>query len=74
MDGLYGFDDSLAAVRCQVAGFYNCFYPHVNIDHIDPGTTSYQKWKEGYAGERMADFNRIAHGMRNGLIPIEYPL
>ena len=23
MDGLYGFDDSLAAVRCKLAGFYN---------------------------------------------------
>ena len=66
MDGLYGFDDSLAAVRCQLAGFYNCFYPHINIDHIDPGTTDYQKWKEGYAGERMQQYNLTVQKLRTG--------
>jgi len=74
MDGLYGFDDSLAAIRSQAAGFYNCFYPHINIDHIDPGASDYTQWKADYAGERMSEYNRIAHGMRNGLIPIEFPL
>lgn len=65
-DGLYGFDDALAAVRCQVAGFYSCFYPHVHIDHIDPGTTPYQKWKEGYAGERMQRFSQLREQFHMG--------
>lgn len=74
MDGLYGFDDSLAAVRCQLAGFYNCFYPHIEIDHIDPGTTDYQKWKEGYAGERMQQYNITVQKLRTGEQSIYYPL
>lgn len=67
---LYGFDDSLAAVRCQVAGFYNCFLPHIDIDHIDPGTTPFQAWKEKVSGEDMAEFNRLKEGYQNGTIPI----
>lgn len=74
MDSLYGFDDSLAAVRCQLAGFYNCFYPHIEIDHIDPGTTDYQKWKEGYAGERMQQYNITVQKLRTGEQSIYYPL
>lgn len=54
--GKYGLDDGLAAARCHAAGFYNCFYPHVGIDHIDPGTTPFQKWKEAEAGKRMNRF------------------
>jgi|WetSurSiteA1Bulk_404760.scaffolds.fasta_scaffold04921_4 GT2 family glycosyltransferase len=57
LGGLYGFDDSLAAVRAWAAGYKSYFIPQVEIDHIDPGTTPYQKWKEAYAGERMTEFN-----------------
>lgn len=57
--GIYGLDDCLAAVRCDIAGFYSCFYPHIDIDHIDPGNTPYQAYKEKYAAERMEMFNRI---------------
>lgn len=67
---LYGFDDSLAAVRCQVAGFYSCFLPHIEIDHIDTGDTSYQKWKEGHAGEDMRTFNELKNAYLNGSKPI----
>lgn len=69
---LYGFDDSLAAVRCQVAGFYNCFLPHINIDHIDPGGTDYQTWKERVSMEDMAEYNRLINGYRDGSINIYY--
>jgi hypothetical protein len=63
---LYGFDDSLAAVRCQVAGFYSCFLPHIEIDHIDTGETPYQKWKENHAGEDMRTFNDLKNAYING--------
>lgn len=49
--GLYGYDDVLAAHRSHIAGFKNCFLPHIEIDHIDPGDTPYQKWKELYTSE-----------------------
>lgn len=67
---LYGFDDALAAIRCQVAGFYSCFLPHIEIDHIDTGETSYQGWKEKHAREDMAEYNRLKNGYINGTIPI----
>ena len=67
---LYGFDDALAAIRCQVAGFYSCFLPHIEIDHIDTGATAYQGWKERHAGEDMAEFNRLKQGYLNGSINV----
>jgi len=67
---LYGFDDSLAAIRCQLAGFYNCFLSHINIDHIDPGGTDYQKWKEKVSMEDMQIFNQLKNGYIDGTIPI----
>jgi GT2 family glycosyltransferase len=70
---LYGFDDALAAVRCQVAGFASAFLPHIEIDHIDTGETSFQGWKERHASEDMAEFNRLKEAYRNGSRPIFEP-
>ena len=64
--GRYGFDDALAAIRCQQAGFYNCFYPHYNIDHPDPGGTRYQSWKESESSKRMNRYFQIANEYRSG--------
>jgi len=69
---LYGFDDSLAAVRCRVAGFKNCFLPHIRIDHIDPGDTPFQEWKHKVSGEDMPEYNRLKAGYQDGTIPIYY--
>lgn len=44
--GLYGYDDVIASHRSKIAGFLNCFLPGIEIDHIDPGQTPYQGWKE----------------------------
>lgn len=63
---LYGFDDALAAIRCQVAGFYSCFLPHIEIDHIDTGETPYQNWKERHSGEDMNAYNQIKNAYLNG--------
>jgi GT2 family glycosyltransferase len=57
MDGIYGFDDSLASLRSQIAGFTNCFLPHIEIDHIDTGENPYQKEKEAYALSMMEKYN-----------------
>lgn len=74
MDGIYGFDDSLAAIRCQLAGFKNCFLPHIEIDHIDPGGDLYTKEKQDYAGKLMARFNHEKELMKIGEKDIYYPL
>lgn len=57
--GLYGFDDSLASVRSTLSGFINAFACNVYIDHIDPGTTPYQKWKEQSASKDWVKFHAV---------------
>lgn len=69
---LYGFDDSFAALRCQLAGFKNVFIPHIEIDHIDPGDTPYQKWKEGHASECWEKYHQIVAEYKNGTRSIYY--
>ncbi len=74
MDGIYGFDDSLAAIRCRLAGFMNVFLPHIDIDHIDPGTNEYSEWKRQYAGEQMEAFGKVKNEYISGTRDIYYPL
>ena len=74
MDGLYGFDDSLASVRSHIAGFTNCFLPYIDIDHIDPGDNPYQKWKEEYSGALMSKYQETVKLMQCGETSIYYPL
>lgn len=69
---LYGFDDSLAAIRCRVAGFKSCFLHGYEIDHIDPGGTAFTQWKRDVAGEDSAEYNRLKTGYLNGTIGIYY--
>lgn len=64
--GQYGFDDALAAVRCEKAGFYSCFYPHYQIDHPDPGGDDYTKWKLDQAGKFMPRYSQIVNEYRTG--------
>ncbi len=69
---LYGFDDSLAAIRCKVAGFRSCFLHGYEIDHIDPGGDAYTQEKRDLAGQDSAEFHRIKAGYLNGTIGIYY--
>jgi len=69
---LYGFDDSLAAVRCRVAGFKNCFLPHIRIDHIDRGDTPFQAWKHKVSLEDMGAYNQIKHEYETGKRSVYY--
>lgn len=69
---LYGFDDVLASRRSHLAGFYNCFLPHIHIDHIDTGGTEYTGWKERHAGEHMAQYERIVREYQEGTRSIYY--
>lgn len=59
----YGYDDVIMSHRSHLAGFYNCMMPHVNIDHIDPGGTEYQTWKERHSGEQTQIVIDFVHSM-----------
>lgn len=74
MGGIYGFDDTMAAVRAKVAGFKSCFLPHIEIEHIDPGDNPYQKQKEEYAMKMMDRFNEEKDLMLTGQKSIYVPL
>jgi len=69
---VYGFDDSLASIRAAKAGFKRVFLHGVEIDHIDPGGTWYQTWKESEAGLWMAEFNAMKAAVQSGRDPVYY--
>lgn len=64
---LYGYDDVLAAHRCHHVGMWSVFLTHVEIDHIDPGDTPYQKWKEDHSGEVTELVMNLAREYRRGI-------
>jgi GT2 family glycosyltransferase len=68
----YGYDDVLASYRSELAGFINVFYPHILIDHIDPGGTPYQTWKERHSGEQTQNVINIVNQYISGQRPIYY--
>ncbi len=72
--GKYGFDDNLMAVRSRAAGFYNCFLPHIPIDHIDRGGTQYQKEKEKMASESWVKFQQLANAYEQGTESLYHPI
>ena len=72
MGGVYGFDDSLSAVRATVAGFKSAFLPHIEIDHVDPGGDAFTVWKQQYAGARIQAHNALKIAYISGKEPIFY--
>lgn len=69
---LYGYDDVMMCHRSHLAGFYNCFLNHIEIDHIDPGGTPYQQWKEKHSGEVTSICGRVLHEYKIGQRSIYY--
>jgi hypothetical protein len=66
MGGLYGFDDSLAAVRCEVAGMMSVFACGIDIEHVDPGGTPHHTSMQEYAGVMLDKFNATAREYMSG--------
>lgn len=58
MNGLYGFDDALASLRAQTAGFKTVFLPHIKIHHLETGNQKYIEWKHWYAGKMMDEYHK----------------
>ncbi len=70
---VYGLDDSIMSHRSKIAGFNNCFLPHIPIDHIDTGAEiAYMQEKRDIAGESMEEYSRLINGYRDGSIPVYY--
>lgn len=71
---LYGHDDVLMSWRSHLAGFINVFLPQINIDHIDPGGTEYQAWKEREGGKNGKLVSDIVDEYIAGVKSIVYDL
>lgn len=64
--GLYGLDDTLYSLRSELAGFWNCYLPHIDIDHIDRGDNNYTQLKQQQAGMVWNEYNEWHTGYING--------
>ena len=71
---LYGYDDVLASYRSQVAKFYNCFLPHIEIEHIDNRETPYWQWKRNEAAKGDIEHQRTVHEYLTGKRSIYYEM
>lgn len=69
---VYGHDDVLASWRSHVAGFKNVFVPYLDIEHIDPGNTPYQGWKERISGPQGLIVRDIVHQYLRGERSVYY--
>ena len=70
--GPYGFDDSFMSLRSHLAGFTNMFLTHIEIDHIDPGQTPYQKWKENEASKVWQEYHNTVKAYSQGTKSLYY--
>ncbi len=72
-NGPYGFDDADYAWRSRLAGFTNCFLPHMPISHIDTGEgAEYLAWKQKKAGEKWDEYRRTIQEYQTGTRPLYY--
>ena len=68
----YGWDDVLACVRSEKAGFVNAFLPHIQVVHLDNGEGDYVKQKMKEAERTIAEFSEIAEDYKKGVRDIYY--
>lgn len=70
---VYGFDDSIYSCRSSLAGFINCFLPHIEIDHIDLGGDAYTEWKRKHAGQTISYAQQLIAEYQRGVRPLYEP-
>jgi len=70
--GKYGFDDQLMALRSLLAGFWNCFLPHIDLDHIDSGQNDYSEVKRQQANEVWYEYQSMHNDYVEGRLPLYY--
>lgn len=69
---VYGGDDVLYSCRSLVAGFRNCFLPHVDIEHLDKGGDAYCEWKKREAGMYLGEISGMCELYRSGSLDVNY--
>jgi len=69
---IYGYDDVLMSKRSILSGFYNAFYPSIEINHIDTGGTIFIEWKKEIAGSYMNTVVKIIKEYQSGNRPLYY--
>jgi len=70
--GLYGFDDVLMCSRSILSGFYNAFYPSIEIEHLDDGKNPFTVWKRNYAGLYLGQIKGIIEKYQTGVRSVYY--
>lgn len=68
--GVYGYDDALASVRAEVAGFKRVFLHGFEIDHLWTGLEEYTKWKRGQAGKYGGEYQEMRLQYQAGELPV----
>lgn len=68
--GVYGYDDALASVRAEVAGFKRVFLHGFEIDHLWTGLEEYTKWKRGQAGKYGGEYQEMRRQYQAGERPV----
>lgn len=68
----YGLEDTLTDLRSQLAGFWNCYLPHIDIDHLDRGDNPYTQEKHEIARQSWPEYMKYHEGYKNGTIPLYY--
>ena len=67
---IYGFDDTLASVRCHIAGFKTAFIPHIDIDHIDTKENPYWQQKRDMAAQETNKYYQMKEDLISGKLSI----
>lgn len=67
----YSFDDTLYGLRSLLAGFWNGFLSHIEIEHIDTGQNPYSKEKIEQAAQAWETYHKMHKGYIDGTIPLK---
>lgn len=67
---VYSLDDTLYDLRSTLAGFWNCYLPHINIDHIDDGSNPYTQQKHKIALDSWTEYMALHEAYCNGTRPL----
>ena len=70
--GPYGFDDSFASLRANLAGLKTVFLSKIDIEHVDKGDTGFQKWKENEASSKWAEYHTTVQAYVSGTKSLYY--
>jgi GT2 family glycosyltransferase len=67
---VYSFDDTMMNLRSILAGFYNAFLPHIELDHIDRGDNGYVKQKQEIAAQSWPEYHKWHQQYIDGVRPL----